>query len=78
MEPSGRTSGNRGKWDTLENRSNKPIRNRWQPTAIDSERMVRNLMKKGLPWSETPRVLVRRREAPGDVVRRIGSQSQAP
>src|SRR6266496_5162292 len=33
--------------------------------------MVRNLMKEGLPWSETPRVLVRRREAPGDVVRRM-------
>src|SRR5438132_10015003 len=30
-----------GKWDDPENRSNKPIRNRWQ--------MVRNAMKKGLP-----------------------------
>jgi hypothetical protein len=29
------------KWDALENRSNKPIRNRWQPTATVSERMVR-------------------------------------
>jgi hypothetical protein len=27
-----------GKWDTPENRSNKPIRNRWQPTATVSER----------------------------------------
>jgi hypothetical protein len=26
------------KWDALENRSNKPIRNRWQPTATVSER----------------------------------------
>jgi hypothetical protein len=39
--------------------------------------LLRNLMKEGLPWSETPRVLVRRREAPDDVVRRIGSQPQA-
>jgi LysR substrate binding domain len=30
-----------GKCDTPENRSNKPIRNRWQPTATVSERMVR-------------------------------------
>jgi hypothetical protein len=30
-----------GKWNTPENRSNKPIRNRWQPTATVSERMVR-------------------------------------
>jgi len=29
------------KWEGLENRSNKPIRNRWQPTATVSERMVR-------------------------------------
>ena len=34
----GHTSGKR---DTLENRSNRPIRNRWQPTATGSERMVR-------------------------------------
>jgi hypothetical protein len=27
--PAGATSGNRGKWDSPENRSNKPIRNRW-------------------------------------------------
>jgi len=30
-----------GKSDGPENRSNKPIRNRWQPTATVSERMVR-------------------------------------
>ncbi len=30
-----------GKWETSEYRSNKPIRNRWQPTATVSERMVR-------------------------------------
>ena len=30
-----------GKWDALENRSNSPIGNRWQPTATVSERMVR-------------------------------------
>jgi hypothetical protein len=30
-----------GKWDALENRSNRPIRNRWQPTATVSERMVK-------------------------------------
>jgi hypothetical protein len=30
-----------GKWDALENRSNRPIRNRWQPTATVSQRMVK-------------------------------------
>src|SRR5206468_1036914 len=30
-----------GKWDALENHSNRPIRNRWQRTATVSERMVR-------------------------------------
>jgi len=30
-----------GKWNTPKNRSNKPIRNRWQPTATVPERMVR-------------------------------------
>src|SRR5437868_15171897 len=30
-----------GKWDALENRSNRPIRNWWQPTATVPERMVR-------------------------------------
>src|SRR5919106_6300582 len=40
--------------------------------------MVRNAMKKGLPRSHAPRVLERRREAPRNVVRRFGSQSQAP
>jgi NAD(P)-dependent dehydrogenase (short-subunit alcohol dehydrogenase family) len=30
-----------GKWDTPENRSNRPIRNRWQPTATVPQRMVR-------------------------------------
>src|SRR6266540_1497994 len=39
--------------------------------------MVRNAMKKGLPRSDAPRVLDRRREARCNVVRRIGSQSQA-
>jgi hypothetical protein len=39
--------------------------------------MVRNAMKKGLPRSNAPRVLDRRREAPRNVVRRVGSQSQA-
>ncbi len=34
--------------------------------------MVRNAMKKGLPRSHAPRVLERRRDAPRDVVRRIG------
>jgi hypothetical protein len=43
MEPSGATSGNRWQMDTLENRSNKPIRNRWQPRVayegyVDGER----------------------------------------
>src|SRR5581483_7120032 len=37
--------------------------------------MVRNAMKKGLPRSHAPRVLERRREAPRNVVRRVGSQS---
>jgi hypothetical protein len=32
-----------GKWDALENRSNKPIRNRWQPTATVSQRMVKSV-----------------------------------
>src|SRR5919109_2434305 len=39
--------------------------------------MVRNAMKKGLPRSDAPRVLDRRREARCNVVRRIGSQSHA-
>jgi hypothetical protein len=30
-----------GKWKAPESRSNKPIRNRWQPTATVSQRMVR-------------------------------------
>jgi len=30
-----------GKWDALENRSNRAIRNRWQPTATVSQRMVK-------------------------------------
>ena len=34
-----------GKWNTPENGSNRPIRNRRQPTATVSERMVRNAMK---------------------------------
>src|SRR5579862_266042 len=29
-----------GKWDVLGNRSNRPIRNQWQPTATVPERMV--------------------------------------
>jgi hypothetical protein len=39
--------------------------------------MVRNAMKEGLPRSDAPRVLERRREAPRNVVRRFGSQPQA-
>ena len=39
--------------------------------------MVRNAMKKGLPRSDAPCVLDRRREARCNVVRRFGSQSQA-
>src|SRR5438046_4755338 len=50
MEPSGR---NRrppvANGTTPKNRSNRPIGNRWQPTARVWERMVRNAMKKGLP-----------------------------
>ena len=30
-----------GKWDRLENGSNGPLGNRWQPTATVSERIVR-------------------------------------
>jgi hypothetical protein len=30
-----------GKWDALENRLNRPIGNRWQPTATVSQRMVK-------------------------------------
>jgi hypothetical protein len=33
--------GTGGKWDTPKNRSNRPTRNRWQPTATGSQRMVR-------------------------------------
>src|SRR6266576_5471653 len=66
-----------GEWDALKNRSNGPTRNRWQPTATVSQRMVRNAMKERLPRSHAPRVLERRREAPRNVVRRIGSQPQA-
>jgi hypothetical protein len=32
-----------GKWDALKNRSNRPIRNRWQPTATVSQRMVKSM-----------------------------------
>jgi hypothetical protein len=32
-----------GKADTPENRSDKPIRNCWQPTATVSERMVKSM-----------------------------------
>jgi hypothetical protein len=44
MEPSGRNRWQRvAKWDDPKNRSNKPIRNRWQPTATVSERMVKSM-----------------------------------
>ncbi len=46
-----------GKWNTLENRSNKPIRNRWQPTATVPERMVR----RGSPVRVRKRALHKRR-----------------
>jgi hypothetical protein len=32
-----------GRWADPENRSNKPIRNRWQPTATVSQRMVKSM-----------------------------------
>lgn len=32
MEPSGRNVATGGKWEDPENRSDKPFRNRWQPT----------------------------------------------
>jgi hypothetical protein len=38
-----------GKWDALENRLNRPIGNRWQPTATVSQRMVR----RGLRFEST-------------------------
>jgi hypothetical protein len=42
MEPSGRNRWQRvANGQTPENRSNRPIGNRWQPTATVSERMVR-------------------------------------
>ena len=44
MEPSGRNGWpTGGKWDDPENRSNKPIRNQWQPTATVSQRMVKSM-----------------------------------
>jgi hypothetical protein len=46
-------------------------------TGCRLDRMVRNAMKKGLPRSDAPRVLGRRREARFNVVRRFGSQPQA-
>jgi hypothetical protein len=73
----GATGGNRSQMRWSQNGSTRPIGNRWQPTATVSERMVRNAMKKGLPRSDAPRVLERRREARCNVVRRFGSQSQA-
>ena len=39
--PAGATGGNRWQMGDPRNRSNRPIRNRWQPTATVSERMVR-------------------------------------
>jgi hypothetical protein len=53
-----------GKLDTPENRSNKPIRNRWQPTATIPERMVRRgspvrVRKRALQSPRTPAVFVR-------------------
>jgi hypothetical protein len=44
MEPSGRNPvATSGKWDAAENRSNKQIRDRWQPTATVSQRMVKSM-----------------------------------
>jgi hypothetical protein len=34
----------RGKWEGAENGSNRPIGNRWQPTATVSERMVKSML----------------------------------
>src|SRR5262249_29608965 len=47
------------------------------PPPNASASMVRNAMKKGLPRSDAPCVLDRRREARCNVVRRFGSESQA-
>jgi hypothetical protein len=47
-----------GKWDTLENHSNNLIRNRWQPTATVSQRMVR----RGSPVRVRKRALQRPRK----------------
>ena len=48
-----------GKWDALENRSKGPIRNRWQPTATVSQRMVR----RGSPVRVRKRALQKSRKA---------------
>jgi hypothetical protein len=42
-----------GNEDTPGNRSNKPIRNRWQPTATVSERMVRSMLATACHWLPT-------------------------
>ena len=48
MEPSGRNRWLTGrKWENPENGSNKPIGNRWQPTATVSERMVKSVFATG-------------------------------
>jgi hypothetical protein len=41
MEPSGQPVATGRKWDGADNRSNKRIRNRWQPTATVPKRMVK-------------------------------------
>jgi hypothetical protein len=41
MKPSGQPVATGRKWDGADNRSNKRIRNRWQPTATVPKRMVK-------------------------------------
>ena len=49
-----------GKWDALENRSNRPIRNRWQPTATVSQRMVKRTFATGCHRLRTIPYLIER------------------
>src|SRR6266852_396685 len=65
-----------GKWDALENRSNRPIRNRWQPTATVPERMVKvdHLLAKEGVASLAPQGEV---EPPNPRARRLGSNLAA-
>src|SRR6266545_345513 len=66
-----------GKSRSRENGGITPNRLPSVATGCRGHNMVRNAMKKGLPRSDAPRVLGRRREARCIVVRRFGSQSQA-